>query len=75
MAVMEFRDPSWWSKRAIAKIGYLGVAFCSVDAPELHTKLVSINDTTYLRLHGSMNSLGEYFICKYSIFNSCNNEK
>lgn len=53
MAVMEFRDPSWWSKRAIAKIGYLGVAFCSVDAPELHTKLVSINDTTYLRLHGS----------------------
>ena len=52
-AVMEFRDPSWWGKRAITKIENIGVAFCSVDAPELPTKLVSINDTTYLRLHGS----------------------
>lgn len=52
-AVMEFRDPSWWSKRAITEIENIGVAFCSVDAPELPTKLVSINDTTYLRLHGS----------------------
>ena len=42
MAVMEFRGPSWWSKRAIAKIGYLGVAFCSVDAPELQPKLNGI---------------------------------
>lgn len=53
-AVMEFRDPSWWSGgRAITKIEKIGIAFCSVNAPELPTKLVSINDTTYLRLHGS----------------------
>lgn len=52
-AVMEFRDSSWWSKPAIKEIESLDVAFCSVDAPELPTKLVSINDTTYLRLHGS----------------------
>jgi uncharacterized protein YecE (DUF72 family) len=52
-AVIEFRDSSWWSKPAIKEIETLGAAFCSVDAPKLPTKLVSINDTTYLRLHGS----------------------
>jgi len=52
-AVMEFRDRSWWSRQAITEIENTGVSFCSVDAPELPSKLVSINDTTYLRLHGS----------------------
>ena len=56
-AVMEFRDSSWWSKQAIKEIESIGVAFCSVDAPKLPTKLVSINDTTYLRLHGSTNGI------------------
>jgi uncharacterized protein YecE (DUF72 family) len=52
-AVIEFRDSSWGSKQAIKEIENIGFAFCSVNAPELPTKLVSINDTTYLRLHGS----------------------
>jgi uncharacterized protein YecE (DUF72 family) len=52
-AVIEFRDTSWWSKPAIKEIESIGVAFCSVDAPKLPTQLVSINETTYLRLHGS----------------------
>ena len=52
-AVIEFRDSSWWSKPAIKEMESIGVAFCSVDAPKLPTQLVSINDTTYLRLHGS----------------------
>jgi uncharacterized protein YecE (DUF72 family) len=52
-AVIEFRDSSWWSKQAIKEIESIGVAFCSLDAPKLPTGLVSINDTTYLRLHGS----------------------
>jgi uncharacterized protein YecE (DUF72 family) len=52
-AVIEFRDSSWWNKQAIKEIESIGVAFCSLDAPKLPTKLVSINDTTYLRLHGS----------------------
>jgi uncharacterized protein YecE (DUF72 family) len=52
-AVIEFRDSSWWSKQAIKEIESICVAFCSVDAPKLPTKLLSINDTTYLRLHGS----------------------
>jgi uncharacterized protein YecE (DUF72 family) len=52
-AVIEFRDSSWWNKRAVKEIERIGVAFCSVDAPKLPTKLVSINDTTYVRLHGS----------------------
>lgn len=52
-AVMEFRDPSWWRKKAIEELEEIGLAFCSVDAPELPRKLVAINKTIYLRLHGT----------------------
>lgn len=52
-AVMEFRDSSWWRKQAVEELEALGVAFCSVDAPQLPKKLVTINNTIYLRLHGS----------------------
>ena len=53
MAVIEFRDKSWWDKKAIKSIKEAGLAFCSVDAPLLPTKLVTVNGTSYLRLHGS----------------------
>jgi len=52
-AVMEFRDASWWRREAIEELEAIGVAFCSVDAPQLPKKLVTINKTIYLRLHGS----------------------
>lgn len=52
-AVIEFRDKSWWSKKAIHLIEEAGFSFCSVDAPLLPSKLVTINETSYLRLHGS----------------------
>jgi uncharacterized protein YecE (DUF72 family) len=52
-AVMEFRESSWWKKSAISDIENTGMAFCSVDAPGLPTKLITINQTAYLRLHGS----------------------
>jgi uncharacterized protein YecE (DUF72 family) len=32
-AVMEFRDPSWWSKRAIAKIENTGICFLFCGCP------------------------------------------
>src|SRR5207249_3603172 len=52
-AVIEFRDKSWWNKKAIKLIQEAGLAFCSVDAPLLPPQLVTINSTSYLRLHGS----------------------
>jgi len=52
-AVMEFRDASWWRKKAIEELEAIGVSFCSVDAPQLPKTLVTINKTIYLRLHGS----------------------
>lgn len=52
-AVIEFRESSWWKKNALSDIEKIGMAFCSVDAPGLPTKLVTINETLYLRLHGS----------------------
>jgi uncharacterized protein YecE (DUF72 family) len=52
-AVMEFRDSSWWHNKAIRELERIGIAFCSVDAPALPKKLVTINKTLYLRLHGS----------------------
>jgi uncharacterized protein YecE (DUF72 family) len=52
-AVLEFRDPSWWCKKAVEELKAIGIAFCSVDAPELPKTLVTINETLYLRLHGS----------------------
>ena len=43
-AVIEFRDPSWWTA--------IGIVFCSVDAPELpHARIVT-NTTIYVRIHG-----------------------
>jgi uncharacterized protein YecE (DUF72 family) len=51
-AVLEFRDASWWSKAALKEINETGVAFCSVSAPSLPGKIVTINQTTYYRLHG-----------------------
>jgi uncharacterized protein YecE (DUF72 family) len=50
---LEFRDDSWWRKKAIEELEAIGVAFCSVDAPQLPKKLVTINKTIYIRLHGS----------------------
>jgi uncharacterized protein YecE (DUF72 family) len=49
-AVVEFRDPAWW--KAIQEIQDIGIAFCSVDAPNLPRSLITANDTVYLRIHG-----------------------
>ena len=49
-AVIEFRDPSWWT--AIDKIGNIGIVFCSVDAPELPRTRIVTNKTIYVRIHG-----------------------
>ena len=49
-AVIEFRHPSWWDKKAVCKD--VGATFCSVDAPGLPREIVSMNDALYLRLHG-----------------------
>ena len=52
-AVIEFRDSSWWNESALKEIEREGIAFCSVDAPRLPNKIITINDAIYLRLHGS----------------------
>lgn len=52
-AIIEFRDSSWWNQRAIREIERTGIAFCSVDAPALPNEIIAVNDTTYLRLHGT----------------------
>jgi uncharacterized protein YecE (DUF72 family) len=49
-AVIEFRHASWWKQKGVCKDS--GSAFCSVDAPDLPTEIVSLNDVVYLRLHG-----------------------
>jgi uncharacterized protein YecE (DUF72 family) len=52
-AVIEFRDSSWWNQQAIKEIEGDGIAFCSVDAPALPNEIIAVNDTIYLRLHGT----------------------
>jgi uncharacterized protein YecE (DUF72 family) len=52
-AVIEFRDSSWWNESALKEIEREGIAFCSVDAPRLPNEIITINNATYLRLHGS----------------------
>lgn len=49
-AVIEFRDESWW--RNVNALSELGIAFCSVDAPELPRDIIAMNDVIYVRLHG-----------------------
>ena len=49
-AVIEFRDPSWWTM--VDKIEEIGIVFCSVDAPELPRTRIVTNRTIYLRIHG-----------------------
>jgi uncharacterized protein YecE (DUF72 family) len=49
-AVVEFRDPAWW--KAITEVQDTGIAFCSVDAPNLPRLLITANDVVYLRVHG-----------------------
>jgi len=61
-AVLEFREASWWSKAAVKEIEEIGVAFCSVSAPSLPNKVVTINQTTYCRLHG----INEWYNYVYS---------
>lgn len=52
-AVIEFRDSSWWGKRALKEVKEAEIAFCSVDAPLLPTSLINLHEISYLRLHGS----------------------
>jgi uncharacterized protein YecE (DUF72 family) len=52
-AVLEFRDRSWWSKASIQELERLNISMCSVDAPLLPNKILNLNNTVYLRLHGS----------------------
>lgn len=49
-AVLEFRDSSWWDKKEICR--KVGATFCSVDAPDLPTETMAMNDAIYLRMHG-----------------------
>ena len=49
-AVIEFRDPSWWT--AIDRIEEIGIVFCSVDAPDLPRTTSVTNNSIYLRIHG-----------------------
>ena len=44
-AVLEFRDRSWWSKASIQELERLKIPMCSVDAPLLPNKILSLNKT------------------------------
>ena len=52
-AVIEFRDSSWWSKVSVEELEKIKIPMCSVDAPLLPKKILNLNNTIYLRLHGS----------------------
>ena len=52
-AIVEFRNSAWWSKASIKKLDEINISMCSVDAPLLPKKILNINNTIYLRLHGS----------------------
>ena len=54
-AIIEFRDDSWWSKNSIAQLENMKISICSVDAPLLPKKILNLNNTIYLRLHGAKN--------------------
>lgn len=54
-AIVEFRDDSWWSRSSIAQLEYMKISICSVDAPLLPKKILNLNNTIYLRLHGAKN--------------------
>jgi len=59
IAVLEFRDPSWW--RLVGEIESCGAVFCSVDAPDLPREVVVSNDTIYLRMHGRTAWYAHYY--------------
>ena len=52
-AIIEFRNSAWWRKASIAQLDEINFSMCSVDAPLLPKKILNINNTIYLRLHGS----------------------
>lgn len=52
-AIMEFRDSSWWNKASLKALEKNKFSVCSVDAPLLPKKILSLNEIIYLRLHGS----------------------
>lgn len=49
-AIVEFRNKIWWDN--LDKFEKIGIAFCSVSAPDLPRNIVAVNDAVYLRLHG-----------------------
>lgn len=48
-AVIEFRDPSWWT--IIDRIEEIGIVFCSVDAPNLPRTISVTDNSVYLLIH------------------------
>lgn len=50
--VVEFRDPSWWTKKVYDALGANNISFCSVSHPAMPEPLIANTSTIYLRLHG-----------------------
>jgi uncharacterized protein YecE (DUF72 family) len=59
-AALEFRDGAWWVREDMCKD--IDAVFCSVDAPTLPRKILNLNDSIYLRLHGRQ----EWYNYEYS---------
>ncbi len=60
--VVEFRDPSWWSKEIYNTFEEQKIIFCSTNHPKLPEDLVINSETVYIRYHGNP----EIFYSKYS---------
>jgi uncharacterized protein YecE (DUF72 family) len=52
--VIEFRDPSWWTKEVKEKLENHKITFCSISHPDplLPDSIEITNDTIYVRMHG-----------------------
>ena len=51
--VVEFRNSSWWNKKAYDALRANGIIFCTVNHPQLPEDIIVTTSTVYVRLHGN----------------------
>jgi len=49
---IEFRHPDWFNETMVREIERIGIAFVSIDSPQIQSFIVKTNSVIYLRFHG-----------------------